>query len=709
MRRPSLVPPRAVTPRLLNAALAAVGAAASQLVVRPAAVQAALAYLAECRAAGQVSAVRSKRQIRGLIALYPGLEGDASRLCIEALESAAERLPWQRVWPMWLLDDQNRHRFVRWMAPGLRNAQAASPQTLPGWIQPHELEQALGSAEQHLVAWCEAELVPPQDFTTRTRCDWSYGIGHEALRTLIIEGSNSWLRTTANSETRAWAVGTQHHGLVCAVAERQLTTLGQGKRAAGELVYDAEFRDLKTWLTTHLGDPERGPRWRYLSERSREVGGWMFIREALESILEEFGQRARTDRARFWQRNVHLVNDARFEQRHDSSVCLLLVGNRLFVEFGENAFACYVYQARDGLPTLRHADLGSYRTARQFQLGSALLLEDVGHPFVGRLTHQGSWERRFSSQVRTGARKRSPERARRRQQSGPAPQSGEPPDGSSSVRVESRALAHEARPEAMLNVLRRRSDGLSATSIAQLFEVCTGTALTMLKDAARRHQVHQRGDLFFALPPLVVSRRRAAPTSAAGVNGPDTVVTTAIEPPAGCSPDDVWQQLKTGSGPFHVKNIARDLNVTEEQAREAVAALADLGWVHEAVGLVTRIHSQAGHERVESPPKPEPPSSAPRAAAVPSPEALEQPPDPARRVRVVPHLMDAKTDAIRTRLERASGPMSAGALAKRLHLGLEEVASRIWLLERRGLVERVSDSPARYAPAAGDDGEETES
>ncbi|MCB9610819.1 MAG: hypothetical protein H6716_29815 [Polyangiaceae bacterium] len=353
MRTPGLTPLRVLSPVKLQRAL--------QLATKPTERRAEdhlenadllqLARAALARLKADPTTPLDLRTAKALVSLAAVEPSAMDRKVISELVLRGQVLPWRHHWLLWVACHGDNPRVARELAARLGDRIAVRPKfaaKLPAWLprgSAREIQGALDAPETVIrdhITRTDTPIWGLHD-VANVRATSELGVG--LARELALRGDEDWWRSMTPATVRAWASG-QMPAVLSAVADRYLVELGAHASSPTTLPTSPDRALLKAWVLHHFGDPALAPgRWGALSPRAREVFEWLLVGDEISKIFQEFRQSAESDRAAYWERFLPQIRDARYYEATTTSVCMMVIGSALVIEFGRTGNACYFYQA----------------------------------------------------------------------------------------------------------------------------------------------------------------------------------------------------------------------------------------------------------------------------------------------------------------------------------------------------------------------------
>lgn len=283
-------------------------------------------------------------------------------------------------------------------------AQRTGEQRVPWWVRQvgSDLDTVLESPTALVVRLAVYERVPLPSLASRFSLSPSAPRTLEVVHALLRNAPGSYLSLCTVAELREWGAAADV-SVRSALADRLLRDRGALVVPHGQHEEDAV---LVSWVLGALGAPESRPKhWQWVSSAPREVFEDLLVALELTRIFAEFRKHSDDDRARFWESVSNRARDARFVAARESAVCLMLFGNRLFVEFGDVGNACYVYEPVGALPRLRTLKLPNRLSVSDFKTssnGGLIHLGNVTLRRVNKMTHyRDVWPDRFAHYLYT--------------------------------------------------------------------------------------------------------------------------------------------------------------------------------------------------------------------------------------------------------------------------------------------------------------------
>ena len=318
-------------------------------------------------------------------------EGEKTVLIERVIQQGLHQ--WRQAWTLWQLAGPDSRQKLARVLSKLLPIQTSRRHGPPAWLPREEgrLSQVLaepipaalqGIKGKLLFSACSELQLMPQG-----------PIPEEILLGLVRKGTNSWWLQHESEELLAWG-DKQVLPIRAAIVERILLA-SIGRKLSAEQLLD--YRPLLRVVDRWLGDPdEQSGRWINVSREAVSAYEDLLVRDQLARILEAFRTSAsETDRATFWAGKEKQITDARFYEANDMAVCMLVIRGALFIEFGNQANACYVYSSPKS--RLRQWYLPIDLRAGDFKDTLMLDLEGTEEvSFIKRLMHRAPWQMRFN-------------------------------------------------------------------------------------------------------------------------------------------------------------------------------------------------------------------------------------------------------------------------------------------------------------------------
>jgi hypothetical protein len=357
-----------------------------------------VAWLVSRAIAGDTPTV--PRKVAGaMIMLLPTLQGPERAAAIELLESTP--MTWRKLWHLYEHVGLEHQGVCHALARRLAERAAQSPkfrdERMPQWLPKsgHDaMSAALAAPAKYARMVCEHADVALENALQTLQLSPTLPVGQATLLELIRSGSEEWWQR--QSETRVLAWGQERPVEIQRVlCDRLLCTHGQGAVSAADV---RENRPLAAFVDRALGDPLEHPGvWAPISERARQVYEWLLLKDELAKIFEEFRRNAEAERALFWEGYLRHFRDARYHKCSDTAVCMMVIGNELFIEFGKTGNACYVYVAPQR--PLRSASFRRKHTAGAFKTTLGLELGQERLRYATKMNHNSRWRKNFADYI----------------------------------------------------------------------------------------------------------------------------------------------------------------------------------------------------------------------------------------------------------------------------------------------------------------------
>lgn len=260
------------------------------------------------------------------------------------------------LWEVWSLAKTNDQRMIL-VAPLLRSFERLTSrrrERLAQWIQDKpkiQLETIFRDPRAAVASWVVSEGIPLHKVRRDLlKLHLDFGVGEEVVTHLLQKGDGTWWNRSTLEEKMLWGIPRTLRIRV-ALADRFLRSLRGNARLPGELYERLTDEDLVLfkWVNEHLGGIGNNEnRLGLLSPISRETYIWLHGGSAFIGILRAFAERDRTEeRAKYWKGWIREIRDARLALIDEGPVCMMLIRDRLYIEFGETGNACYIYKWRN--------------------------------------------------------------------------------------------------------------------------------------------------------------------------------------------------------------------------------------------------------------------------------------------------------------------------------------------------------------------------
>lgn len=313
----------------------------------------------------------------------------------------------QELWRLWLdLPKKVLKDHAEALATALATKASQRSELLPPWYQASTAEPAL-PVVRDAALWVFRRQTPVELSSASCGIPLDTARGRDLVFGMLNDSAQAWWQRPGWYVLRRWASESLTPGLHERLVDLALTWFAGPAASPGGLP-DTDDADLMLlWATEVLGDPlERPGAWAERSERGREVYEWLRIRREFGKILAEFRSDAEDQRADFWEGYLPVLKDARLYRASNTSVCMMVIHDRLFIEFGHTGNATYVYSSHAALPWLRTLKLPrprasnadwfkrTYGLSLPVQTGRKVVLD-----YVQKLSHISGWQSRFRNVI----------------------------------------------------------------------------------------------------------------------------------------------------------------------------------------------------------------------------------------------------------------------------------------------------------------------
>ena len=359
-------------------------------------------YLATKSGRRQSRRSPTRGEARGLVELLAALDERKHRRAAVRLLLKAGSLSWRRFWAVWEdtalefpeIGAELGQRILKFTKNGTRRLDR-----LPEWLPKRRdlLLSALHDPSDYAKRYVEKASVPIRELYSALQISLASRTGVEVVFHILDQASSKWWSQVDDHEVRDWASGTKLE-FRAVVANRQLLEFAGNASGPNNLPVGKESEALKRWILKELDDPAIRPaNWERVSDDAAQVFEWLLVRGELAKILREFEKHAEDDRAAFWSCYFDGVRDALFVQARESSVCLMVVGDLLVVEFGRTGNACYFYEAPKS--PLRLLEFDTKPSVSDFKGRWGLVLGGDDLTFHLKRSHNASWQYDFVYQL----------------------------------------------------------------------------------------------------------------------------------------------------------------------------------------------------------------------------------------------------------------------------------------------------------------------